>query len=295
MISIIVSSQDEEILEKLSNNIATSIGVPYEIISFENAKGKMGICEVYNRGIEKASFEILCFTHEDVFFETNDWGKKVVAHLADKKIGLIGLAGGDTKSLVPSSWSSSIFQSEINIIQHSKDKSKAPERIAKTGYPESNATLKPVIAVDGVWMCTRKDVTAQFMFDSTTFKGFHGYDIDFSLQVQTAYQIGVVFDILVHHFSEGSYNKAWIEAMIAISKKWKKRLPVSVRQLSKEEFARQHWTTMKAFMGRLEKLGYNKTTMITYVLKYGANKYFRLPYFLHMLRLILMGQLNSYE
>lgn len=295
MISVIISSQDKETLEKVSTNIANTIGVPFELIAFENSNGKKGICEVYNRGIDQSKFDILCFTHEDVFFETINWGKKVAAHLEDKKIGLVGLAGGDTKSIVPSSWSSSVFQSEINIIQHSKDKTKPAEHILKTGYPEDNSTLKQVVAIDGVWMCTRKDVTRRFKFDTENFSGFHGYDIDFSLQVQTTYKVGVLFDLILHHFSDGSYNRAWMESMITVSEKWKKRLPVSVRQLSKEELVRQHWTTMKNFLSKLNRLEYSRLTIFSHFLKYSFNKYFHVASFLHVLRLLLQNDWDSQE
>ena len=77
MISIIISSANSKQLEEVSQNVAQTIGVPYEIISFNNADGSMGICEVYNKGTAKAKYDLLCFMHEDLLFKTMDWGKVV--------------------------------------------------------------------------------------------------------------------------------------------------------------------------------------------------------------------------
>ena len=61
MISIIISSINEKLLSDVSFNISKTIGVPFEIISVANGNGDKGICEVYNQGVAKANFPILCF------------------------------------------------------------------------------------------------------------------------------------------------------------------------------------------------------------------------------------------
>ncbi len=293
MISIIISSQKKALLEEVTKNIEVTIGVPFEIISIENSNGKMGICEAYNAGASKAAFDILCFMHEDVLFETVGWGKNVATHLANKQVGLIGLAGGDTKSLVPSSWSSSVFQSEISIIQHSKDSAVAPRKIIKTGYPQNTATIKNVVCIDGVWMCTRKDVFEKYQFDNVYFKGFHGYDIDFSLQVFSHYQVCVVFDVLLHHYSEGNYRKAWMSSAVMVSKKWGRSLPLSVRTLSKKEWVAQHWTAMSVFLEKLRLLNYPLLQILKYYCQYSFNRFFYLPHFLHFFKLIFLSYLKN--
>jgi GT2 family glycosyltransferase len=287
MISIIISSRNPDLLQIVKDNVEKTIGVPFEVIVFENSRGDKGLCELYNQGASKAQYDIFCFMHEDIFFETQDWGKKVAQHLSDKTIGLIGLAGGDTKGMVPSSWSSSIFQSEISIIQHYRREIKLPERISKTGYPDDPSPLKQVVCIDGVWMCTRRDVFEQFKFDSIAFAGFHGYDVDYSLQVFSSYKVGVIFDILVHHYSDGNYSEQWIESMMVISDKWRERLPATVRKLSKKELVRQHWTTMGSFLQRLSTLNYGLSVIFKYFFRYSFNRYFHWKHFLHFLRLLL--------
>ena len=293
MISIIISSQKRSLLEEVTKNIEATIGTPFEIISIENSGGKKGICEAYNYGASRAKFDILCFMHEDVSFETVDWGKNVAVHLSNREVGLIGVAGGDTKSLVPSSWSSSVFQSEISIIQHSKDASVKPRKIVKTGYPQNTATIKNVACIDGVWMCTRKDVFEKCKFDEATFRGFHGYDIDYSLQVFSWYKVCVIFDVLLHHYSDGSYNKSWIESTVMVSKKWKEKLPLSVRSLSKKELITQHWTSLAVFLEKLKQLNYPFSSMIQYYFNYSLNRFFHPLHFFHFLKLIAMNYLKK--
>ena len=293
MISIIISSQNERVLVKVKQSIHDTIGIPYEIIAIENSNGRMGICHAYNEAASKAIYDIFCFMHEDISFETKEWGQKVVNYLQDKKIGLLGVAGGDTKGLPPSTWSSSVFQSEISIIQHYKNKDQPFQVFNRTGYPEDKSTIKEVVCIDGVWMCTRRDVFDKYKFDGKTFNGFHGYDIDLSLQVKREYRVCVVFDIIMHHYSEGSYNRTWMKSTIDMSEKWKDTLPLSVRNLSRQQYVTQHWSAMGIFLKKLKILEYSFPTRMKYLLKYSCNRFFHFRHFMHVLRLQLFEKPGS--
>ena len=102
-----------------------------------------------------------------------------------------------------------------------------------------------------LFLCTRKEVFDEFQFDEERLKGFHGYDVDYSLQVFTKYKVKVVFDILMTHYSSGNVNKAWVESAIVIAKKWKHRLPVSVYPWTKKEQDFYHWQSMQVFLQNL--------------------------------------------
>lgn len=73
MISIIISSYNKDYYSQFIENVEKTIGVPYEIIQILNI-GAMGVCEAYNKGARQAKFEYLVFCHEDITFETKNWG-----------------------------------------------------------------------------------------------------------------------------------------------------------------------------------------------------------------------------
>ncbi len=291
MVSIIICSVNPVYLVALKTNIAQTIGIPYQIIAIDNAVNKFGICKVYNQGAKQAIYETLCFVHEDVAFATQNWGQIIVNHLADEKVGLIGLAGGDAKSCVPSSWSIPIISNQINIFQHFKDKSKAAQYIVETHVP--NTTKQQVVALDGVFLCTRKNIFDTFNFDEHTFKGFHGYDIDFSLQVNTQYQVFVIFDLVLHHFSEGTPDSKWVHSAITLSNKWKKQLPISIYNLTKEEENFYHWRSLQVFLQKLFALKYPLPIIIKNYLNYSFTKYFRFRRFFSMGKYVLDSWVNA--
>lgn len=281
MISIIICSVNQQLLSKLTVNIEQTIGVAYEIIAINNRGANDGICKVYNKGAESAVFPILCFIHEDILFDTRNWGNIILQHFKDSKIGLLGVAGGDTKGLVPSSWSNSFISNEINVIQHSRIDSDIAAHIVITEN-NNHQRQKKVATLDGVFLCTRKEIFHQFKFDENNLKGFHGYDIDYSLQVLSKYDVAVIFDILLHHFSEGKPDKAWVGSALIISKKWRKQLPVSVHSLTPADFNFYHWKSLQIFLGKLFCLNYSYSQIIFYYITYSCTKYFTLRRFLSM-------------
>ena len=285
MVSIVICSVSPIYLAALIKNINQTIGLPFQVIAIDNSINKFGICKVYNQGAEQAMYDTLCFVHEDVSFATTNWGNLIINHLEDKNIGLIGLAGGDSKSSVPSSWSIPVVSNQINILQHYKDKSKAAKHIVETHIP--NSIKQQVVALDGVFLCTRKDVFANFKFDEDNFLGFHGYDIDYSLQVNTQYQVFVIFDIVVHHFSEGTPDNKWVNSAVKLAEKWKKQLPISIYNLNSEEENLYHWRCLQVFLQKLFELKYPIPIIIKNYLKYSFTQYFTLRRFFSMGKYVL--------
>lgn len=227
MISIIISSCNQDYFSELEWNISNTIGIEYEIIKIHNP-GKMSICEAYNLGVAKAKYNILCFVHEDVAFITKNWGGKVLDIFNSSPwVGLLGAAGNVYKSLTPSHWSfpnadkNSFY---VNVIQGDLQ---TVEPITFYANP-TNADLQQVAAIDGFWFCAPKDVILEFPFDYKTCTGFHGYDVDISLSVQKKYKVAVTFDILIQHFSTGNFNQDWIDSILKVHKKWKRELPLQV-------------------------------------------------------------------
>ncbi|MBC7913731.1 MAG: hypothetical protein H7Y07_06370 [Pyrinomonadaceae bacterium] len=294
MISIIICSKDRKMLDSISKNVEETIGAPYEIIPIDNSLGKFGICKAYNDGGLKAKYEFLCFMHEDIFFETNDWGSKVINHLQDKSVGLIGVLGGDGKPKVPVSWVAGDFcDMEAHMIVHYPDENKTPGVLVPqfsllTASPDDTSPIKQVACIDGVWMCTRKDVFEKFKFDDKTLEGFHAYDIDYSLQVLTEFKVCVVFDVLLHHYSMGNFDKKFMNHKIKLNYKWRKKLPLSLKNLSEDDYLKQHWLAMDVFINKLIQLDYKLLFILKQHLVFSSNRFFRIKPFLIILRSIIL-------
>jgi hypothetical protein len=229
MISIIISSINPTLLNQLSENIEKTIGVEYEIISHNNYKSNWGICKVYNHCAEKAKYENLVFCHEDILFHTQNWAEILLNYLNNEEIGLIGVAGGIYKSKFHSSWWVNLIDinlQRINIIQHSKNISHIDFINPK------NEKFSNVVAIDGVFMACRKHIWENNIFDENNFSKFHFYDLDFSFQISQTHKVVVVYDILIEHFSIGSYDKDWVHFAKVFTYKWRRQLPKSNVELN---------------------------------------------------------------
>lgn len=253
MISIIICSVNPEDLQRVQQNIAHTIGVPYEVIAFDNRVEKWGICKVYNKGIEQAKYNNLCFMHEDVVIETRDWGVKVLGIFdANPDLGVVGVAGGGYKALAPSGWYCLEFEnphiSFQNILQGYKSDRSEDVHAYHNPY---NEALAEVVCVDGVWFCARKNVAEDNRFDEKLLKGFHGYDIDFCLNLFGRYRIAVTYDILMRHASEGNFNKAWLDEILKVHKKWNRNLPLTTAGVTEKDI---YFTEKRAVKRVIEKM-----------------------------------------
>src|SRR5208337_2764590 len=64
--------------------------------------------------------------------------------------------------------------------------------------------IEDVVCIDGVFMFSKKEVFQKCRFDEKLLTGFHGYDMDFSLQVFfTGYRVIVDRMVVLYHASFG--------------------------------------------------------------------------------------------
>ena len=237
MISLIICSRQPDIPQLLKDNIAETIGVEYELVVIDNSKNQFSIFQAYNEGVCRARYPYLCFMHEDILFHTQNWGKNVVEHFKDEKVGLIGVAGGHYMADCPSSWNSTLVYSENYLMSSIENGLKETTHFNRLSY--FNGLSVEVVAVDGVWFCTPKSLFKKAKFDDQTFKGFHCYDLDICFQVRnTGHKVLVVSDVLIEHFSGGNWNIEWFENLLLFFNKWKECLPQIVGvELTSEDMA----------------------------------------------------------
>ena len=232
MISVITSVYNRHLFEQFARNLDETIGMPYELIGIDNSKGQMGLCEVYNKATQQARYDLLCYAHEDIRFRTLNWGEKIVQRFREApRLGLLGVVGTLYKTYAPNGWGVSWEYSRANFIQHYKHSSE-PVTVRYTN-PAQEAVSR-VVCVDGMWMCTPKKLAQTIGFDAANFRGFHCYDLDYSLSIRQQYEVGVTFDVQIEHFSEGSPDKNWIRESIKFHRKWKKNLPAAAEPVPLE-------------------------------------------------------------
>lgn len=224
MISIIISSINNSLLKQVTNNIKNTIGVPYEIISYNNSIQNYGICKVYNICAKKAKYKFLVFCHEDILFHTINWGAELITLLSNIKNGLIGAAGATYKSEFCTPWTSVPHEFyRMNAIQRYTN-----GNIIKHSINPKNEVNSKVAVIDGFFMATTKKIFKEIHFDEEYLKGFHLYDIDYSYKISKKYNILISHKILIEHFSQGNMNKNWFKESIRWHKRHKHYLPITI-------------------------------------------------------------------
>jgi hypothetical protein len=232
MLSIIICSVNAGLLQKVSDNIAATIGIPYELLVANNKEANDGICKVYNRLAAQAKYSYLCFIHEDVLLHTTQWGQQLIDALASVNVGLVGISGAVYKSKYPAIWSACDKQLyRLTAVQHFKQTGE----VVQATYNPLQEKISEVAIIDGVFMVTKKEVWQQYPFNESMLTGFHGYDIDFSIRIKEAgYQVLVIQTVLLEHFSEGSLNKQWLKASFLLHQQHQPCLPLAVGHIDPE-------------------------------------------------------------
>jgi hypothetical protein len=221
MLSIITCNRDSNRIPPLRANLASKVGIIYELIIVDNFSNELSIFEAYNQGFKLAQFEYILFIHDDVFFHTQDFGR-ILTNLDIPNIGVLGIAGSKIKTEIPAPWwiSTNVYAvGGINYqynLQHFRN-----GEIKKIDEGFNNEyQVEKVVLVDGVLLFTTRQNCLVNPFDEK-YKSFHFYDLDFSLSCHKSGKINYVTNaILIEHYSAGSLNKDWVHASFFYQKKW---------------------------------------------------------------------------
>jgi hypothetical protein len=188
------------------------------------------IAESYNatldRAAERDDLEALVLVHQDAEIVDADLCAKVREALRDPAVGLIGCVGAlDVRSIAW--WEGSVtLASFINryeahgggdLASFSWSWDEAPPW-AHTGEVE---TLDGFVLVFTPW------AERNIRFDESLSR-FHGYDLDYCLQVREAGRKVVTADFRAIHHREIEMlpdPEEWIEAHISVAEKWDGRMP----------------------------------------------------------------------
>jgi hypothetical protein len=264
-ISIIICSKSKIALNRVTQNITDTIGCVFELIHEDNNENNSSLSSVYNRLQKIAQYPFVIFLHEDVLFYSQNWGFVVQKILSCKETGLLGLSGSIYKSKFPSVWSSSL-QSGYRI---------SGEQFELISVQDS--LCNKVAVIDGCFIAARKNVIETHSFDENL-NGFHGYDIDISLEIGKHYDVVVAKDINFTHLSNGIQNLDWLLSSIYIHNKWKNHLPIFVKKISKASIEVNDYLAAQNVYNVIYNLRYSAALLLKYYLLF-IFKFFKLNRF----------------
>jgi len=200
---------------KFNDHIYQTIGesnsFEVTIHPYENYN-QYSLTEVYNKALNELDKRdaIFVFCHNDIEFDTKDWGKILLNHFNKKQNNyqIIGVAGSTELNShgcwwLDASGKNMNFTKMIGIVNHDNGIRKWESR-----YSEPHFGVKPVVLIDGLFMAIDPE-EIEHNFDES-FKGFHYYDLSFCFpNYLDRCNIGVITDIRITHRSVGMTNQEW--------------------------------------------------------------------------------------
>lgn len=258
MISIIICSRTPSIPDSLQMNIRNTIGeYEYEIIVIDNSTCCYSLFSAYNKGASVSNYPYLCFMHDDITFNSKNWGEVVIRHLKQPDAGVLGVAGSLYKSEIPSSW----------WVPFEKQKFNRDYVLTVNDNHESIINLpvtcktSEIVVLDGVWFCCRRLLWEECPFDERNYHGFHFYDLDFSLNAYLkGYKNYVTNEVFIEHNSKGNFNVDWIDSARIFHSKWREYLPISLINMCEEEEKKINLEFLKNWLGLLNRSHYKHFT-----------------------------------
>lgn len=221
-ISIVISSHlSKEENDKFTQHLKNTIGIKdYQILIYENFN-QYSLTELYNIGLNESKYDIVLFIHNDIFFNSKNWGKILLSKFNKSDYGILGIAGTTNLNEDGIWWSDS--SKMIGIVNH-KHNNKTFESKYSNSYGKD---IIDVVAVDGLFIGVNKNkIQKGFVED---FKGFHYYDISFCIEnYLKGVKLGILFDINITHNSIGETNDEFQKNRLKFTAKYDKNLPINL-------------------------------------------------------------------
>ena len=121
-----------------------------EIIPFEN-NNQYSLTEVYNKLLEQSKYDVVVLCHDDIYFETKNWGNKLLNHFKrNEDYGILGVAGSQQLPKSAKWWED--FTKVKGIVNHDSGGKKWE---SKYSISKGNQ-LDEVVLIDGLFMAFHK-------------------------------------------------------------------------------------------------------------------------------------------
>lgn len=223
MISVVYSTREDN--PKHIEHIKKTSGIHkgLEVIQYIN-NGEYSLTELYNKALKETTNDIVVFCHDDIIFETKNWGNKILKHFKrTPNYGILGVAGSTYLPKSAKWWE--IPYTMRGIVNH-QHQGKKWESIYSNHLGNK---LYDVTLVDGLFFVVNKNTIKSSFDESIT--GFHLYDVSFCYDnFKEGVNIGVMSDIRLTHLSIGETNEEWEKNRETFADENKDNLPLMIRQ-----------------------------------------------------------------
>jgi len=185
--------------------------------------GEKSLSQVYNEILNESQYDIVVLCHDDIEFDTNRWGEKLLKLIEkNSDFGIIGVAG---TTVLPKSgmwWEDR--SKMIGIVNHKHEGKKWESKYSNSLEDK----IKNVVIVDGLFIAIDKRKIKE-NFDESV-EGFHMYDVNFCFKnYLEGVNVGVTTSIRLTHLSIGQTNTQWEINKNIFSEKYKDQLPAKIK------------------------------------------------------------------
>lgn len=189
-----------------------------EVIQKVN-NGEKSLSKVYNEILDESTNDIIIFCHDDLEFDTLNWGKRILKHFEKSDFGILGVAGTTEMPQNGMWWHDK--RKMIGIVNHKHNGKKWESKYSKSWGDDINECC----LVDGLFIAVDRTKLKE-RFDENV-KGFHFYDVYFSIKnFINDVKIGVIYNVRITHLSIGQTNESWEENRKVFEEEYRDKLPL---------------------------------------------------------------------
>jgi len=219
MITIGYSTRESN--PKFQEYLKKTCGHPKVQVIEKVNNGEKSLSQTYNEIINESEHDIVVFCHDDIYFETSSWGRKLMKHFEESEYGILGVAGTTNIHESGRWWTDNTKM--VGIVNHENEGKKWESRYAN-GIPN---LIHQVCLVDGLFIAIHKNRIKHTFNESVP--GFHFYDMTFCTENHlSGVQIGVIYNIRLTHKSIGMTNESWEKNREEYIERFKNELPISI-------------------------------------------------------------------
>jgi hypothetical protein len=182
--------------------------------------GEKSLSQTYNEILSESKNNIVVLCHDDIEFDTQQWGKRIIKHFTNSEFGILGVAGTTNMSESGMWWEDK--SKMIGIVNHKHEGKKWESKYCKSWGDEITESC----LVDGLFIALNKKNIVESFDESVS--GFHFYDVHFCINnFLKGVKIGVIYNVRLTHLSIGQTNEKWEKNKLSFVEKYKEDLPIN--------------------------------------------------------------------